>query len=118
MKRVCEKVEKEGWKIVLFTELTAAGDGVVWLREGGNKFAVIHSARAGILLRGDSLNKWIEDGSQKWFDERVVTVVLGGMRLVSTYQPIWGSDEVAMDRLRRDLESQLGMGGREKLVCF
>ena len=52
LRRVCEKVEKEGWEIVLLTELTAAGDGVVWLGEGGSRIAVIHSARAGILLRG------------------------------------------------------------------
>ena len=116
LRRVCEKIEREGWEIVLLTELTAAGDGVIWLGEGGNRIAVIHSARAGILLRGDSLVKWIEDGSQKWFDERVVTVVLGGMRLVSWYQPIWGSDEVGMERSRREVETQLGVGRREKIV--
>ena len=99
LRRVCEKVEKEGWEIVLLTEVTAAGDGVVWLGEGGNRIAVIHSAKAGILLRGDSLDKWIEDGSQKWYGERVVSVVLGGMRLVSWYQPIWGSDEVGRERI-------------------
>ena len=116
LRRICEKVEKEGWEIVLLTEVTAAGDGVIWLGEGGNRVAIIHSVRAGILLRGDSLVKWIEDGQQKWFEERVVSVVVGGMRLVSMYQPIWESDEVGMERCRRDVETQLGIGRREKIV--
>ena len=48
LRRVCEKVEKEGWEIVLLTELTAAGDGVVWLGESGRRIVVKYSARAGI----------------------------------------------------------------------
>ena len=38
-----------------------------------------------------------------------MTVVLGGMRLVSWYQPIWGSDEIGMERSRREVETQLGI---------
>ena len=116
LRRICERIEREGWEVVLIQEVTAVGNGIIWLGEGENRVAVIHSVHAGIILRGKSLDRWIREGQKVWFNDRVVAVVLGGMRLVSTYQPIWGSDEVAMDRFRRDLESQLGMGGREKLV--
>ena len=44
----------EGWEIVIFAEVTAAGDGLVWLGKGESRIAIIQSVRAGILLRGDS----------------------------------------------------------------
>ena len=37
-------------------------------------------------------------------------------RLRSVYQAVWGSHEEAMERCLRDLESQVGIGGRERVV--
>ena len=51
-----------------------------------------------------------------WLYDCVADVVMGNLRLVSVYQPMWGSNEEAMERCRRDLESLVGMGGRERLV--
>ena len=48
--------------------------------------------------------------------ERVNALVFAGMRVVSAYQPIWGSDEEGMREYRRALEIQVAMGGRERLV--
>ena len=110
LRRVCERIEKEGWEIVLVQEISAVGNGVVWLGEGENRIAVIHSLRAGVILRGSSLARWIREGQQVWYYDRVVAVTIGRMRLVSAYQPIWGSDGEALERFRRDLESQLGSG--------
>ena len=59
---------------------------------------MIHSERAAIVLRGQALEEWIGEGQRKWLEERVVTVVLVGMRLVSVCQPIWGRDEGALGR--------------------
>ena len=39
-----------------------------------------------------------------------------GLRLVSGYQPIWGTDDEAMERCRRDMETQLMIGRRENIV--
>ena len=43
-------------------------------------------------------------------------MVVGGMRLISLYQPLWGKDEEDMERCRREIELQLGIGRREKVV--
>ena len=38
------------------------------------------------------------------------------LRLVSVYQPSWGADGEGMERCRRDMERQVAMGNREKIV--
>ena len=43
--------------------------------------------------------------------ESVTTVRFAGMRVVSAYLPIWGSDEEGMREYRRALEIQVVMGG-------
>ena len=90
LRRVCERIEREGWEIVLVQEISAVGNGIVWLGEGENRVVVIHSLRAGIILRGSSLDRWIREGQKVWYYDRVVAVTIGRMRLVSAYQPIWG----------------------------
>lgn len=64
--------------------------------EEEEQVALVHGRKAGVMLRGAALRTWIEEGQQKWFGERVVAVVLGGLRLVSVYQPSWGTDEREM----------------------
>ena len=46
--------------------------------------------------------------------EGIVAVV--GLRLVSVYQPSWGADGEGMERYRRDMERQVAMGNRERIV--
>ena len=43
-------------------------------------------------------------------------MVVGGLRLVSVYQPSWGADGEGMERCRRDMERQVAMGNRERIV--
>ena len=64
LRDVCERIEREGWEIVLVQELSAVGNGVIWLGEGVNRVALIHSLRVGIILRGSSLDRWIRDGEK------------------------------------------------------
>ncbi|MEL7302028.1 MAG: endonuclease/exonuclease/phosphatase family protein, partial [Pseudomonadota bacterium] len=119
LRRVCERIEREGWEIVLVQELSAVGKGVIWLGEGENRVAILHSVKAGIILRGSSLDRWIREGQHVWYYNRVVAITLGKMRLVSVYQPIWrvwGPDRAALEECRRDVETQLGLGRRENLV--
>ena len=80
------------------------------------RVAVVHGRKSGLLLRGGALEAWIREGQSKWVSERVTAVVFAGMRVVSAYQPIWGSDEEGMREYRRALEIQVAMGGRERLV--
>ena len=116
LRRVCERAGREGWEVVLLSEVKAVEDGVVWLGEGENRVAIVHSRRAGVLLRGGALNAWVREGQRMWFAKRVVTVELGGLRLVSVYQPIWETDAGEMEEYRRDLGSQIARGGKERLI--
>ena len=43
-------------------------------------------------------------------------VVVEMLRLVTLYQPVWGTNGEALERCRRDLESQLGMDRNKILV--
>ena len=45
-------------------------------------------------------------------DERVVAVVFWGLRVVSSYQPIWGKYEDEFERYRRGLNRQKANMGR------
>ena len=103
LRRVCERVEREGWEIVLLTEVKANEDGVIWMGEDDKRVAVVHSRMAGVLLRGDALRVWMREGQRMMYGKRVVTVELGGLRLVSVYQPIWGSDDREMEEYRMDV---------------
>ena len=49
-------------------------------------------------------------------NERVSAVVFGGMRVVSAYQPVWGTDEEGMNDYRSAIENQIAMSGCERLV--
>ena len=116
MRRVVDRITREGLEIVCLTELRAEGDGVVWLGEDECRVAVVHGRKSGVLLRGGALEAWINEGQSKWVSERVTAVVFAGMRVVSAYQPIWGTDEESMREYRRALEIQVAIGGRERLV--
>ena len=67
-------------------------------------------------MRGEALRLWREEGQQKWMNERVVAVVFGGLRVVSAYQPVWGTDEEGFERYRRDLDRQIAYRGENRLV--
>ena len=102
--------------MVLLTELRADEEGLVWLGEDEERVVLIRGKKAGVMLRGEALGKWVEGGQQKWFGERVVADVVGGLRLVSVYQPSWGADGDGMERCREDMERQVAMGNRERIV--
>ena len=116
LRRVLGYIEEKGWEIILITELSAEGEGIIWLGEEDRQVAVVHSKRVGIILRGEALRLWIGEGQKRWFEERVVAVVLGGFRLVSVYQPVWDSGREGMEEYRREIESQVAIGGKEILV--
>ena len=88
MRRVLDKIVREGWEVVCLTEIRAECEGVVWLGEEDSRVVMIHGKRSGIVLRGNAMEKWVDEGQKKWMNERVTAIVLGGMRVVSAYQPI------------------------------
>ena len=116
LRRVAEWVEQRGWEVVLVTELFGEGEGVIWMGENEHRTALVHGRKAEVFLRGAAFLRWIEEGQQKWIYERVTAVSVGGVRLVAVYQPVWMTDEVCLERCRRDLESQLSMCRNERLL--
>ena len=59
---------------------------------------------------------WVNEGQQKWYNERVTTVVLGGMRLMAVYQPSIGMDEMAAEVMREEVERQMRMSRNERVI--
>ena len=116
LRRILDEIGRQEWEIVLMTEIRADEKGVVWLGGDEERVAVIHSERAAIVLRGQALEEWIGEGQKKWLEERVVTVVLGGMRLVSVYQPIWGTDEGTLEGCRGGNGEAGRDGGKRKVI--
>ena len=62
---VAEYARKCGWDVVLLSEVWAEGEGVVWMGEEEERVAIVHSEKAGVLLRGDALKWWCEEGMKK-----------------------------------------------------
>ena len=58
LKNVANYVTENKWEIVLLSEIRADRNGVIWLGQGEDVVAVIHSERAGVMLRGEVLQKW------------------------------------------------------------
>ena len=53
LRLVAGYAEKSGWDVVLLSEVKARGKGVVWLGQDEKLVVVVvHSDRAGVLLRG------------------------------------------------------------------
>ena len=93
----------------MVTDLFGDVEGVIWMGENGHRTALVHGRKTGVLLRETALLSWIEEGQQKWIYERVTAFSVGGVRLLAVYQPVWMTDEVGLERCRRDLQSQLSM---------
>ena len=115
---MAERVRQERWEMVLLTEPRADEEGVVWLGEDEERVVLIHWKKAGVMLRGEALEKWVEGGQEKWFGEKVVAVVVGGLRLVSVYQPSWGADGEGVESCRRDMERQWQWGTGKGLLLW
>ena len=118
LRRVCAWVVNEGWEIVLISEVRAEGDGVIWLGEDDNRVAIIHSRKSAILLRGRWLERWMMDRQRKDFSERTTTVVIGEVRLVAVYQPLWGNGNDARDDYRHALECQVARSPENEILVI
>ena len=85
---VAEIARKSEWDVVLLSEVRARKDGVVWMGEEEQRVVVIHSERAGVMLRGSVLKEWIDGGMLKKVDERHVSIKVRGLVLTATYMPV------------------------------
>ena len=68
LRRVLGYIGRRGWEIVLMTEVSADGEGVLWFGEDEDQVAVVHGRKAAIVLRGEALRLWIEGGQKRWLE--------------------------------------------------
>ena len=101
LKMVASYAEKCGWDVVLLSELRASGKGLVWLGQAEKLAVVVHAEKAGVLMRGEALQRWCEGGQRKKWDERHVSVKVQDWVLVATYMPVWShgrEEEIETER--------------------
>ena len=92
------------WKIVLISEVTAADTGMIWFGEGRNGAVVIHSTKSAILLTGEWRQAWVKEGMQRGVGDRATMVQIGGIRMISCYQPTTEHTEEEIEKYRWELE--------------
>ena len=56
--RVLDRLRRNDWEIVCMTELRAESSGVLWLGEGNDGVAIVHSPRVAVVMRGEALRLW------------------------------------------------------------
>ena len=100
---VAEHARKENWDAVLLSEIRSVNNGVEWLGGDEDLVVIIYSQRAGILLRGDLLRKWCEEGQMKKQSERSVSVKMDGTVLTATYQPVYTGNNEAEIEVAKDV---------------
>ena len=118
LREVIGCMERRRWEVLLMSEIRAEEEGVVWLGANENLTAVVHSRRTGIILRGRTLDKWIEEGQNKWFEPRATTVTVGEFRLVAVYQPLWQQGAEEIEEYRHQVENQVSISGTDEMLII
>lgn len=118
LREVIGCMKRRRWEVLLMSEIRAEEDGVLWLGENEDLTAVIHSRRAGIILRGGALEEWMAGGQKKWFEERVTSVTVGEFRLVAVYQPVWQQRANCVEEYRHQVENQVSTCGKDEVLVI
>ena len=58
MRRIVDRIIREGWEIVCLTEISAEREGLIWLGEDEFRVVFVHGMKSGVLLRGEALESW------------------------------------------------------------
>ena len=115
-KSVAKFAGDAGWDAVLLSEVRADGEGVVWMGQDAGLVAIIHGARAAVMLRGELLKRWCEDGQKKKVSGRTVSVKVDGVVLVATYMPVSGSAVLEVEEARDVLAEHVRWAEREEIL--
>ena len=118
-KLVAQMAKEQGWDAVLLTEIKADGVGVVWMGQDEELAAIIHAEKAAILLRGELLKRWCDEGQKKKMMDRVVSVKVGGVVLVSVYVPVWSEGRrEEIERVKEEVVVQAGWAGDKDILVI
>ena len=114
---MANKANTNNWDIVLFTEVNGEGQGTIWLGENENLAAITYTNKAAILLRGQALTDWCENGQRTKHSQRTISVKTMGHSLTSTYMPVWrGNNEEEIDQARNDLKNHVEWANKEEVL--
>ena len=115
-KIVAKWAHERRWDAVLLNEVRADGEGVLWLGQDEELAVIIHSEKAAVLLRGESLKRWCEGGQKKKLSRRSVAVKVDGVVLVSVYMPVSGSEVLEIEGAREAVVEQVMWAEREEIL--
>ena len=100
-------------------EVRAPEEGVVWLGQDEEQVVVVHSERAGVMMRGDALKWWCEGGMVRKMAKRTVSVKVKGVQLTSTYQPVWdGGNSGEIEEEKEVLAEHARWKGRGEILVI
>ena len=117
-RKVAEKARKEKWDAVLLSEVRAEREGVAWFGEGENLTAIVFAERAGVLLRGDLLQGWCDNGQAKKLNKRAVSVITRGLALTAVYLPVFTGNNEDEIEIERDILAEHKQWARRNIfVC-
>ena len=116
LRRVLALIEKNKWEIVLLSELRAGSRGVLWFGEERREMVVVHSERTAVVMRGKMMERWRAERQRRSFSERTTTVVIGKLRCIAVYQPLWSEGREGIERYREDLEAEIVRCEREEVL--
>ena len=115
-KSVAKMAHERKWDVVLLSEVRADGEGVMWMGQDEELVTVVHSEKAAVLLRGESLKRWCEGGQKKKMSRRSVAVKVDGVVLVSVYMPVSGSEETTIEEAKEAVVEQVMWAEREEIL--
>ena len=108
LRAVADFSSKQDWDTVLLSEVLATGSGTIWLGEGDKQIAVTYTEKAAILLRGNALTSWCQQGQKTKISKRTISVKTMGFSLTSTYLPVWnGRNEEEIEQAKEDLKDHV-----------
>jgi exonuclease III len=110
--------KRKGWEVVLATEVRSEQEGVIWIGDGREQTAIIHSTKTAIFLRGNALKRWIEGNQKMHHSERTTTVCFDDIRLVSVYQPLWSNGREGIEQYRHEVEQQVAFSPPRELMVI
>ena len=80
---------------------------------------MIHGKKAAILLRGELLQRWCDEGQMKVIKERSVAVKVGSMTLISTYIPVdTGANEDDIEETWEEVRNLMEWAGRHETLII
>ena len=118
LKSVADYANKQKIDVILISEVNSSSHGVTWLGEEDCLTAIIHSERAAILLRGDSLQKWCQDGQKSKFNERSVSVKFDKYMFTATYMPVWHGNNAEDIEIQRSILKEHASWARQDEIII